>query len=233
MRLLVNGDSHTAGTDAVNGYAFAMDDRKYFNMGRAPHPDNLKASWGLKLAKMLQAAPLILAESGSSNDRILRTTMEYLDMSNSQEDTLMIIQWSTWEREEWLIDDEWHQINASGTDYVPEGHREKYMEWVANIDHVKCELKWHKRLWLLHETLSDRNIKHIFFNGNNKFDHVPPNERKDWGTSYIRPYDSSYDDYLRENGHKTTHRKGYHFDERSHGAWARHMMRHILDNKII
>ena len=118
MILLVNGDSHTAGAEAVNSHAFAEDDPKYVNMQRSPHPDNLKASWGLKLSKMLNASPLVLAESASSNDRIIRTTNQWL-VEHPDSDVFIIIQWSTWEREEWLIDNKWFQVNASGIDVFP------------------------------------------------------------------------------------------------------------------
>ena len=42
MILYTNGDSHTAAAECVNNHAFAQDDQKYFMMGRAPHPDNLR-----------------------------------------------------------------------------------------------------------------------------------------------------------------------------------------------
>jgi len=41
MILYVNGDSHTAGAEAVNSHAFADDDPAYKHLGRLPHPDNL------------------------------------------------------------------------------------------------------------------------------------------------------------------------------------------------
>ena len=44
MMLYVNGDSHTAGAEAVNSHAFAEDDPDLFYLGRAPHPENL-AVW--------------------------------------------------------------------------------------------------------------------------------------------------------------------------------------------
>ena len=50
MLLLVNGDSHAAAAEAVNSYAFANDDPSMVLKGRAPHPDNLKVSWGYQLS---------------------------------------------------------------------------------------------------------------------------------------------------------------------------------------
>ena len=76
MLLLVNGDSHAAAAEAVNSYAFANDDPSRVLKGRAPHPDNLKVSWGYQLSIPLKVKVICLAESASSNSRILRTTKE-------------------------------------------------------------------------------------------------------------------------------------------------------------
>jgi hypothetical protein len=53
--LYVNGDSHTAGAEAVNKHCFAEDDPQYKHLGRVPHPDNLLRSYGNVLAKNLSA----------------------------------------------------------------------------------------------------------------------------------------------------------------------------------
>ena len=78
MIVYVNGDSHSAGGEAVNPYCFANDDPLYWALGRQPHPDNLRVSYGCELANMLYAVLECDAESSASNDRILRTTHEYL-----------------------------------------------------------------------------------------------------------------------------------------------------------
>ena len=83
--------------------------------------------------------------------------------------TLYIIQWSTWEREEWLIDDEYYQINASGTDDVPDSHIQKYKEYVAKVNWKKKTKEAHEDIWQFHLELEELGAKHIFFNGNNDF----------------------------------------------------------------
>ena len=114
MILYVNGDSHSAGAEAVNTHAFAEDDRLYWGLGRQPHPDNLRASYGCHLANHLGAILECDAESASSNKRIIRTTEEYLE-TNPKPD-LIVIGWSTWEREEWYDSetDRYWQVNAGG-----------------------------------------------------------------------------------------------------------------------
>ena len=65
MMLYVNGDSHTAGAEAVNTHAFAEDDPALFYLGRAPHPENLEATWGKQLSLALRAVFHCDAESAS------------------------------------------------------------------------------------------------------------------------------------------------------------------------
>ena len=105
MILYVNGDSHTAAAEAVNPHAFAEDDPELYYLGRLPHPENLQVSWGKLLSLALNAGFQCEAESASSNVRILRTARAWLEeRKNSLERKLVVIQWSTWEREEWLHD---------------------------------------------------------------------------------------------------------------------------------
>ena len=72
MILYVNGDSHSAGAEAVNDYCFAEDDPFYYALGRIPHPDNERASYGCNIANELFAILHCDAESASSNSRIIR-----------------------------------------------------------------------------------------------------------------------------------------------------------------
>jgi len=51
----VNGDSHSAGAEAVNTFCFADDDPRYRELGRRPHPDNLAVSYGQILANKFNA----------------------------------------------------------------------------------------------------------------------------------------------------------------------------------
>ena len=143
MILYVNGDSHTAAAEAVNPYAFAEDDNKYFYMGRVAHPDNLAVSWGKLLSLSLRSGFYCAAESASSNSRIMRTTREWLANRTSNNDVLVIIQWSTWEREEWLIDGTYYQINASGIDNVPISHQQQYKEYIDNVDWLQSTEQAH------------------------------------------------------------------------------------------
>ena len=233
MILYVNGDSHTAAAEAVNPHAFAMDDNKLFYMGRAPHPENLAVSWGRRLSDALRASFHCGAESASSNTRILRTTRDWLKTTTRAADFLAVIQWSTWEREEWLIDGTYYQIGASGLDDVPEQHKQRYKEYIAGVDWKEKTKQAHDEIWQLHLELEEQGINHIFFNGNNDFGKIT--DRKDWGTSYIGPYDpaSTYDAQIRATGIQTVAPNSWHFGKDGHSFWNRFMLQYInANNKV-
>jgi hypothetical protein len=164
MILYVNGDSHTAGAEAVNPHAFAEDDGKLAHLGRLPHPANLAVSWGKQVSVALRAGFHCDAESASSNTRILRTTRQWLSGNGKNHPgRLIIIQWSTWEREEWLHNGIYYQVGASGTDHVPQELQEKYRHFVIGTDWKAKTEQAHEDIWQFHQELQDQNIKHIFF----------------------------------------------------------------------
>ena len=232
MILLVNGDSQAAGAEAVNSFAFAEDDGRFVYMGRKPHPDNINASWGYLLSIPLKAKFHCIAESASSNHRIIRTTRDYLNSFDNREDLLVVIGWSTWERQEWLINGTYYQVNASGIDDVPESHQQKYKEFVANVNWQKCTSDAHETIWNFHNELKEKNIKHVFFNCNSHFSDI--RDRKDWGVNYIAPYDytETFDYWLSAEGYHKVSPKSYHFGPDAHQAWKTKLMRYIIDNNL-
>jgi hypothetical protein len=235
MILYVNGDSHTAAAEAVNPHAFAMDDPELFYMGRAPHPDNIVVSWGKLLSHALRAGFHCGAESASSNSRILRTTREWLNTQSFNQDILIIVQWTTWEREEWWSEEEkiYYQVNGSGIDTVPVQWQQKYKEFVANIDWQAKTNQAHQDIWEFHQELKFKNIRHIFFNGNNDFG--PLTERKDWGPSYIGPYDPqlTFNYLIQDQGIQTVAPNSWHFGKDGHSYFHRFMLQYIINNKLI
>ena len=233
MILYVNGDSHTAAAEAVNPHAFAEDDGQYFYMGRVAHPDNLAVSWGRLLSLSLRAGFHCAAESASSNARIIRTTREWLGTRTSNNDVLVIIQWSTWEREEWLIDGTYYQINASGVDQVPPSHQQQYREYIANIDWQKSTEQAHEEIWKFHQELQAQNIKHIFFNGNSDFSKIQ--NQHVWDKCYIAPYDPAmtFDAIVRKQGFETVDTNSWHFGREAHSFFHRFVLQYIITNNFI
>jgi hypothetical protein len=234
MMLYVNGDSHTAGAEAVNVHAFAEDDPRLFYLGRAPHPENLAVTWGKVLSLALRSGFRCDAESASSNTRIVRTTREWLAGGGANHpDQLVVIQWSTWEREEWLHNGTYYQVGASGTDHVPQELQEKYRNYVIGTDWRSKTEQAHKDIWQFHTELKDQNIRHIFFNGNNDFSHLT--NQKDWGVNYIGPYDpaQTYDAVIRSNGIDTVMPNSWHFGRDGHSSFARFILNYIISNKFV
>lgn len=236
MILYVNGCSHTAAAEAVNSHAFAEDDGELNYLGRLPHPANLSVSWGRVLADSLKMGFKCDAESAASNDRILRTTRDWIQVNRSSlSKTLMVIQWTTWERTEWFIDGVAYQINASGQDVVPESHRDQYKNFVISVDWNRATRQRHEEIWQLHQELKDLGVRHVFFNGNNHFGSINPDERHDWGHHYIGPYDGdlTYHQWLINNGHDTVAPDSWHFGQTAHAAWAGFMLKYIIKHRII
>lgn len=236
MKLLyVNGDSHAAAAEAVVRHAFAEDDPTYIKLGRQPHPDNFEVSWPVELSRLWPAVLCCEAESASSNQRIMRTTRAWIQqqVADRLDKTLVLIQWSTWERQEWLIDQTWFQVTASGIDDVPPSHRDQYRAFVADIDWPKVTLAAHEQIWQFHVWLSQCNIQHVFFNGDNDFSAVPVAKRRSWGTTYIGPYDANatFSAWCRAQGLHTVSRRSWHFGKDAHSKWAKFMLQYCDQNQ--
>ncbi len=217
MILYVNGDSHSAGAEAINTHCFANDDPLYHALGRAPHPDNLRVSYGQRIADSLGYELVCQAESASSNDRIVRTTKEYLKDNTPD---LIIIGWSSWQREEWYYDDNYWQILGTipGKDW-PKELLDRHKEWVLNLDNNQKLREWHYKIWELHQELA--GIPHLFFNCFDGFDTRKVIQR-DWNNQYLNAYDTlfSYQHWLMSNGFKISNPKCSHFGADAHQAWA-------------
>lgn len=222
MILYVNGDSHSAGAEAVNSYCFAEDDPLYYSLGRIPHPDNERASYGCNIANELFAVLHCDAESASSNARIIRTTKKYLE--DIKPDAI-VIGWSTWERQEWLYNGIYWQVNAGGIGHDwPESVKERYQEYIANLDWNASAADAHDQIFELHTELSDLKIPHLFFNTYSNFSNQIT---KIWNESYIEPYDPgmTYWHYLTNLGFKSN--PSYHFGADAHRKWAEFLMPHL------
>ena len=234
MILYVNGDSHTAAAEAVNPHAFAMDDGQLFYLGRSPHPDNLSVSWGKLLSLALRCGLHCDAESASSNARILRTTRAWLaERKNNLEDIMVVIQWSTWEREEWEYNGVVYQVNGSGIDHVPAEAAERYRNYIIGLDWQQKTQEAHDDIWQLHQELLAQNIPHVFFNGNNDFSSIA--DQRDWGNNYIGPYDpaATYDAQIRAAGFETVAPNSYHFGRDAHAWWFKQILNYIIAHKFI
>ena len=225
MIIYVNGDSHSAGAEAVNSYCFAEDDPLYWGLKRRPHPDNERVSYGCEIANKLGAVLHCDAESASSNSRIIRTTDEYLEKYKPD---LVIIGWSTWEREEWLYKDRFWQVNAGGVGQDwPDEIKERYKTYIASLEYQKLVNKSHRYIYNWHKSLEDRGINHFFFTCFEEFKNV---ETFDWNGRYLEPYNPefTYYNWCKAQGFKTVRPDSYHFGPDAHRAWANFLYQNMI-----
>lgn len=240
MILYVNGDSHSAGAElyrCADGklVSFTEDDSQYWDTigtikGQYAHPECLKLSYGQHLATHLELDLVCDAVSGSSNDRILRTTGDYLKYGF--EPDLIVIGWSTWEREEWEHDGKYWQVNASGIGHDwPDEIVTRYRDWIVNLDYHQMMLAQHEKIYAFHRQLETMGIPHLFFTCFQEFSGVNP---CNWNHHYIEPYDPNftYYNWARAQGFKTVRPDGYHFGSDAHQAWAEFLY-HSYINQIL
>ena len=234
MILYVNGCSHTAAAEAAVRHAWAVDDEQYWNKGSEAHPANLAVSYGRHVADALGATLICQASSGGSNDRVIRTTKAWIENNPTNlKHTFMILQWTTWEREEWLHNGTWYQVNASGIDHVPDELQERYKNYVINVDWNIKTPEAHDKIWNMHQYLKGLGVRHLFFSGHSTFSDIQ--NQHNWGANYMHPYvrEESYHNWLKNNGGTYANAASYHFDAKSHRLWAEHVLQYMLNNQIV
>ena len=208
MILYVNGDSHS--------HAMRLQPHEKFSS---------------IVADAIGHDVLNVAQGGASNARIMRTTREYLD--NNRPD-LILIGWTTWEREEWFHQDQYYNVNSSGHDPLPAELQQLYKHWVIeqneNTLYAKSQY-WHNAIFKLHTELVEKNIRHVFFNCMYNF--FQKDNQQDWTGNFIGPYDnnSSYYWWLIQQGFKAD--AWYHFDADGHRAWGARLIDYIREHNIV
>jgi len=236
MILFANGCSHTAAAEAVVAHAWAEDDGNLYMAGRGPHPLNLAASWCTVLGTDLGRQVICAAQSGGSNDRTIRTTKDWIENNPDKlHNTFMVIQWTSWEREEWFYQGQDYQVNASGWDTVHKDLQERYKHYVININWTEKTADAHRKIWELHCYLEQLGINHLFYNANSTFSDIALPNQKSWDKHYIDPYSltGSYDAVLRYNGFDYVNPKTYHFGAKAHCFWANYVLQYIKDNQLL
>lgn len=237
MILYVNGCSHTAAAEAVVPWCFAEDDPNLYHLGRRPHPINLQVSWCTELGRSTRMEVYCDAESASSNDRIDRTTRAWIAANpDTAKKAFVILQWTSWEREEWLHSSgQYYQVNASGIDHVPPEWQDRYRQYIIGVDWYKKTLDAHRKIWDLHQYLDSLNIPHLFFNGTSTFSSIPLHQRQDWGDCYIQPYsqDHSYYNYCIKHGFREKTKGLYHLGPDAHSFWSNYVLQYMTDHKLL
>jgi hypothetical protein len=161
----------------------------------------------------------------------MRTTREYLD--NNVPDLIMI-GWTTWEREEWQHLGQYYNVNSSGHDPLPTDLQQLYKNWVIEQTPATLFAKsqyWHNEIFKLHSELVQKNIRHVFFNCMYNF--FQTDNQQDWAANFIGPYDnnSSYYWWLTQQGFQAD--SWYHFGADGHRAWATRLINYIQEHNIV
>ena len=94
------------------------------------------------------------------------------------------------------------------------------------------EARAHEVIWKFHQELKKQNIRHLFFNGNGRFDTT---DQKQWGTDYIGPYDASlsYSSVVQAQGIDTVMPNTDYFGRDGHSAFFRFVLNYIIQHKFV
>ena len=107
-------------------------------------------------------------------------------------------------------------------------------EWLhsQDLDWRAAREAAHEEIWQFHQELKLNKVRHVMFNGNNHFGGLPP---RDWGTSYIGPYDpaQTYDSVLRSHGFTTVSPESWHFGADAHCFWGNYLLQYINNNQLL
>lgn len=214
MILYVNGDSNSSGAELK---------------------DPNTSSWPQLLANQLGATLINEAKGGTSNPRIIRTASNSL--AHTYKDTFVIIGWTSWEREEWLYQGQYYDVNSGVHDTLPLELKERYKQWVtkqnSNQQSIKSQ-QMHSQIHRMHRSLLDRHIPHLFFNALMPFQHnlLDPIQLN-WHKNYLGPYDNDLSYFWYLQNHKCKPTKNNHFLEDAQAVWVDVLYNYIRDNKLI
>lgn len=221
MKILFNGDSNMCGEE--------LDDR---SLGIAPQLCNLLGGQGVNLSL-----------SGSSNDRIYESTLDYI--KNNSAPDLVVIGWSEYARVQWFLTDqgypEWLEINNLGI-----GKREPPAEYNQRLEHwhqtannleyrTGMTLYWHERIYNLHKYLEHLKIPHVFFHAFHDFKVHQFQYHLDWDNKFMDPYnwDNTYVHWCAQQGYKEITPGWYHYEPAGQLAWAEKLHAYIKAHNIV
>jgi hypothetical protein len=201
--LYANGDSHTHGIGVTTEENFASLVADRINYDCVNH-----------------------AKIGASNAGILRTTRDFLKDNTPD---LIMIGWSSWEREEWKHNGHYYNVNSSGHDVMPDQLQIRYKQWVTDQSQDLLTEKskyWNSEIYQFHLELKQQRIKHLFFNTLYNFFGV--DECHDWGHAFLGPYNNelSYYWYLKNQNFKPD--EWYHFKSDAHSVWADRLIQELI-----
>jgi len=216
-KIYVNGDSHIAGAYLNDLY----------------RPD---VSFAGLIAKLNNLEYVNEAMAGGSNDRIIRTSKEYLINADPSSTAVMIL-WSTFERTEWFYENEWHQISGQPL-YEPNSNHRLNKLWKDYTDAFWHDTKEKQSIFYFSrsietqykikefsEWLKRRKFKHLFGHAHSSFFYKKSGFEIGWDDIWLfnKPYDHSvtFCNKSLEFGYKPD--QAWHFDDQAHKNYANYI----------
>jgi hypothetical protein len=219
-------------------------------------------NWSGHVAKNLNANLINHATGAGSNSKMIRTTLDFINNSTPEElaSTLVILQWTLLDRDELFLTDgqtaQWVKFNPAQkySDlercFAPEFNNtvDKYWELHAAYIHTfEGRLsKYFQDIYLMHNLLKSKNIRHYFFNGFPIGFGAPKLVNLDfskWFEIYateIEPNALNCFDTFSEFIYNTQHATGQvltisdgHPNAAGHKLWAEHIIADMQLKKII
>lgn len=230
LSLFVNGDSHTA--------------QVYNDVG--PTATEI-------LAQEFNLDYENIALPGGSNQRIIRTTLEKLDELDPSK-TIIVIGWSSFERTEWLFQNQWHQICGDPYYKVSSALKQSWADHIqiwntSDTERFTRTAEQHHAIWIFHKVLKKFGYKFLFYQGTKMAffdgclyrnqDFRLPWEKDTWvHDPYVRllddsrpieesnMYRESFSWYVESHGCKHTDDHA-HYGHDAHEIWANYMKSHL------
>jgi hypothetical protein len=216
--LYVNGDSHVAG---------AYLDKMY-------QPD---ISFAGLLAKQNNLEYVNEAIAGGSNDRIIRTSKEYLKDADPSSTAVFIV-WSTFERTEWFYENEWHQISGQPL-YEPNINHGLNKLWKDYTDAFWHDTKEKQSIFYFSRAietqykikefsdwLTSNGFRHLFCHAHSSFFYKKTGFEIGWNDNiwlFNKPYDNTITFFNKSlsSGHRPDNWS--HFGEIAHREYAEYI----------
>lgn len=214
MILYVNGDSHSVGHGINTECGMTHEDLRYELIKQAPHPENFKDSFGYQIAENLKLSLVCQAASGSSIDRCLRVTRQFVFQTNKN--IFLLLGLPALNREEWYYQNKWWQITCGDADRYPAELHTRFKNWLLTHDTVEYKLQRvltvTKKIQQLENWLTIQQIPYILFS---TVDNIP---------NIDFPI---YHSWLVEQGIDPD--QWQHFKLNGHTAWANYLTPKIND----
>lgn len=177
-------------------------------------------------SKLLDQPFRCWSKNGASNYWIQAHIDYFLHDTAWPADTLLLVGWTSFEREEWP----WLYSNISmcnGPDFgVPPAMFAKYTTWKQTLteEYVQNKINfWHDTIYQLHLHLLSRQIRHVFWTTYDNFKSVPTQMK--WQGCFYKPYDTDgcMQQFFANNKLNANPGDSFHYDQSAHGAWAQEL----------